>query len=183
MWDCSFCVDSKYIDVKYNLDETSLRYMRAKFDTKEDLEEHKKSEEHKENKKKLYCESCKFQYMSPVSYWEHYELKHKNKVQFKCECCDVSFDFKSKLNEHLNTQKHKDKESGKEEEILDCETCCYHAANKHKLEQHYRTQKHQDKVNGVTKQEYKCCGFSFKYLSDYNRHINSKHHSSTSKIV
>lgn len=177
---CPFCVGNEYVNPKYNLPSSSVRYAVAKFDTQEELVEHKKTEEHQVNKKKCYCETCKFQCESVFQYNEH-QQKHLSKVQFKCECCNVSFEYKSKLNEHLNTLKHREKESGKEEEILDCETCCYHAANKQKLEQHYRTQKHQDKVSGVTKQEYKCCGFSFKYLSEFNRHIQSKNHSQQEK--
>lgn len=178
---CGFCVGNEYINPKYNLPSSSVRYAVAKFDTQEELEEHRKTEEHQVNKKKCYCETCKEQCVSMLHYNDHQQQKHLNKVQFKCECCDVSFDFKSLLEKHLNTLKHREKENGKPEEVLDCETCCYHAANKHKLEQHYRTQKHQDKVNGVTKQEFSCCGFKFRSQTDYNRHIQTKSHSQLQK--
>jgi hypothetical protein len=134
---------------------------------------------YREDNKEIRTEYAKQRYKKNPEYFSNYAKEHKDKIKsykqeyylkqkeekseqyqrllqranklIKCEICNIEFKQKY-LKKHLNTQKHKNKESGN---IIDysnddtkklCEICnCY--INKRHFNEHINTKKHKDNLN------------------------------------
>ena len=160
---CSLCCSSAYIRPELHIDPYNQWYERAKFDTKQELADHQQTEEHKQNKKRLTCEICKYPALSEEGLERHRKEVHKQKPT--CQTCGKVFPFLSRLQRHQHTHEPKEPKQTYQ--------CCGKTFNfKSEYDRHLQTKSH-----NKSQQVISCCGYTFKYQSQYNRHLLSKKHS------
>jgi hypothetical protein len=183
---CHCCTGYEYIIEELDIPEDHKFYDRPKYKSVEELKEHKKTEEHIDNMKSLYCEDCKVQLTSLETFDSHTEEKeHKRNVKYnknhnlKCECCDYTAGNKGLLEQHNKTQKHKDRENGIEINSYYCDYCDLHFPHRSKYEIHKQTQKHKDCEAGIVKPtSWECeeCKYKTDFKHHYEQHLKSKKH-------
>jgi hypothetical protein len=117
-----------------------------------ELEEHYKTEEHKEKIKKdgIYCIKCKLNFPTVVRFDRHCQSnKHKNgkldKTDIFCDKCKTQCNTKAEFEAHLRTKKHLKDNSFVDNLHCDaCETQCF---NKNQFDIHCKTKKHLRNTN------------------------------------
>ena len=185
---CHVCRDDKYIIDELEIPDDHKFYDRPKFKTLDELKMHKKTDEHKECLRDIFCVDCNHQCMSIGDFDEHLEskehLKNSRFKELKCEMCNYEAKTIALMEQHKKTQRHKDNEDGVEHETFHCEACDLHFQFKSKYDQHMITKKHQDKANGIEKTDvFECiaCQYITKYKHHYQQHCATTKHQS--KIV
>jgi hypothetical protein len=128
-----------------------------KFETAEQFGLHNNTKEHeKELRKKqfkyLFCETCDFQYLSKVTYYNHLETKkHKGiKIdlkQFYCKTCEKQYRCKTEFDSHIQTKLHLKRSEGMN---YTCEACNYSCKLTHLWNQHCKTTKHLTAITTTT---------------------------------
>jgi len=111
----------------------------------------------------------------------------RNSPKFKCDNCHYSCIYKSDIDKHLATHKHKSKvedaEKLADESLYKCDQCDYSCIKKSDLNKHFITNKHS--INTSHDNDYnntgvkinKCsCGKIYKYSSGLWRHQKKYNH-------
>lgn len=103
----------------------------------------------------------------------------RNSPKFKCENCHYLCYYKSDLDKHLTTHKHKsrieDTEKLADISLYKCDQCEYTSIKKSDLKKHFITNKHNsiafnDSQENITKINNCGCGKTYKYSSGLWRH-------------
>jgi hypothetical protein len=109
------------------------------------------------------------------------------KLVHMCDMCNYSTKFKSQMEQHMLTKKHRDAMGGTTElqTIFRCEECDYTTEFKHHLEQHNKTQKHKNKTTGINEAltlQCEKCNYTASSKALFEQHNKTKKHTSE-KIV
>jgi hypothetical protein len=144
---------------------------------------HEKSTEHLRHYDKYKCQGCDVQCWSNQEYAKHCDSsRHKkiNKIVIECKMCEYTTYSKSSMEQHNQTQKHRDKILGVEKDSYICEPCGYSTKFKSQMEQHHLTLKHKAVLNGtcVSQDVYACntCGYSTEFKHHLDQHNKTQKH-------
>ena len=99
-----------------------------------------------------------------------------DKVELYCKICNVNFESRKSLENHLNTQKHKNRTMNPkaEHKAHQCKVCNYQCNKKSDFEKHIATKKHKLALENNNKSSnlHKCdnCNKMYKYRSGLCKH-------------
>jgi hypothetical protein len=177
---CSVCQDDDYIVDQ--IPHTHWAYRQFKTKSRDVMKQHEKSVEHMAHFKNFYCEPCKQQFWNGKEFEAH---KHKSyhkrnaKTDHNCHVCDLTFEFPSQLEAHLETQRHKEKADGNYKELYYCKDCDFETKFKSQWNIHCKSKKHCIAIGELEeKQVYFCpeCDYTTKYESQWKIHCNTSRH-------
>jgi hypothetical protein len=177
---CVDCKDDSYIVGE--IPHTHWAYRVFKTKDRAEMKDHERTESHLAHYKHLRCEDCDMQFYSNKELEAHkHKLFHKRnaKVQHNCDVCDMTFEFPSQYEAHIETQRHKDKQSGSKQDIYYCKDCDFETKFKSQWNIHIETKKHKIAVGEIEEKEtYFCpeCDYTTKFKSQWNIHCNTQRH-------
>jgi len=177
---CSFCKDDDYIIS--SIPHTHWAYRLFKTKSRDVMKQHEKSESHLVHFKDFYCKPCKSQFWNKKDFDKHeHTLSHKRntKSDHSCDVCELTFEFPSQFEAHLDTQRHKEKEAGTKQELYYCKECNFETKYKSQWNIHIGTKKHKIAIGEIEeKQTYFCkdCDYTTKYESQWDIHCNTQRH-------
>jgi len=177
---CHYCQNDDYIVDE--IPHTHWAYRAFKTKSRDVIKQHEKSEEHMAHFKDYYCSACRQQFWNMKDFEAHqHKMYHKRnaKVDHNCDICELTFEFPSQLEAHLETQRHKEKEAGTKQDLYYCKDCNFETKFKSQWNIHCKSKKHRIAVGEIEeKQVYFCpeCDYTTKYESQWNIHCNTSRH-------